>query len=320
MTEERPSHPSASRIGWLDVARVLFVLAAVAFGWWGLRSRGPELRDALAQASPSRCLLAALLVLVGLTITGLVWRRLLIAMGHVVPPLPAAGIFFVGQLGKYIPGSVWSLGAQADMARRFGVLARTTVTVGLLFLWVHLVTALGVAAALGVPVAALDVLWVRLLAGVFAVVAISPPVLVRLGALLARTPEPPRMTWRGAAGLALMMVAVWGLYGMAAVLVVPPPVLTAAGGAAAVTALFVSAFALSYVVGVVVILAPAGVGAREVALVAMLAPAVGVAPAAATALLIRGVHTVCDFSIAGLAWLAARTVDPGRVDEGSHAA
>ena len=39
------------------------------------------------------------------------------------------------------------------------------------------------------------------------------------------------------------------------------------------------AFALAYAVGVLVVLAPAGVGAREVTLVALLAPVIGVEPA-----------------------------------------
>ena len=82
------------------------------------------------------------LVLVGLLATGRAWLRLMAASAH---RTAAAGegcaTFFVGQLGKYIPGSVWSIGAQAQMAGRRSVPARATVAAGLLFLGYHVATA-----------------------------------------------------------------------------------------------------------------------------------------------------------------------------------
>ena len=304
----RPEPAPRRAFSWLDLARALFLLAAVAFGWWGLRSRGTEIAEALAQTSPPRVLSSCVLVLVGLSITGAVWRRILAGFGHPVPARDASAIFFVGQLGKYIPGSVWSLGAQADMARRFHVPARTTVAVGLVFLWVNVVTAVPVGALLA-DLSTFGILGsplVRLAAFLLGLGAMTPPVLSRIGRVLAKSPEPLAVGWPGSAAFLAMMATVWSLYGAAATLVVPPPALTAAGGAAAVVLPVIGAFAISYVVGVLVVLAPAGVGAREVALIALLTPAIGLTAAAATALLIRAVHTVCDFGIAGASWLLAR--------------
>lgn len=307
-----PPKPEGRRgLGWMDLARGLFLVLALGFGWWSIRSRRAELLDALSSVSLWRCVLAALLVLVGLAITGVVWRELLASWGRRVPAAPAASTFFVGQLGKYIPGSVWSLGAQADMARSFGIAARTTVAAGLLFLWVHVVTAVGVTAALGVHAAGS---WnnpgLRLVAGVLALIGMTPLVLGWLGQRLSGSAQPPVIRWRLVAALIGMMAVVWALYGTATALVVPPATLTEAGGIGSMLGMFAVAFAASYVIGVVIILAPAGVGAREAALIALLSPALGVTAATATALVIRVIHTVCDFAIAGMAWSYARATRP----------
>ena len=301
MTAPRARRPSA-----LDVARGLFLVAALAFGWWALRSRGAEIRAAIEEVSPARLAAAFVVVLAGLAVTSLVWRGLLGAWGHAVPARPASAMFFVGQLGKYIPGSVWSLGAQAEMARSHHVPPRTTVAAGLLFLWVHVGTATTVGGLLVVvpdswgPVP----VWLRLLVALLGLAALAPPVLARLGGLLAGAQ--PRVAWSALLRMLAAMAVVWAAYGLAVVLVVPPADLAAAGGVGSALGPFAGAFAVAYVVGVVVVLAPAGVGAREGVLVALLAPTLGLPVAAATALLVRAAHTVCDFAIAGLAWAWAR--------------
>ncbi len=304
----RNGAPEGSRrVGPMAVARAVYLVAAVGFGWWGLRTHGDQIAQALGDASVPRVLLGWLLVIVGLALTGGVWRSLMGAYGHDLPRRPAAATFFIGQLGKYIPGSVWSLGAQADMARRFAVPPRTTVAVGLLFLWTHVATAVPVATLVADDSTSwLASPWIRGLALLVAVIGLTPAVLVRLGGLMAGADEPLRLGWAGVGRLLATMAGVWAAYGAATVLVVPPGALAATGGSLSVLVPVTAAFAASYVIGVLVILAPAGVGAREVALVSLLAPALGVPAAAATALLIRAVHTIADFAIAGLAWSAAR--------------
>ena len=67
------------------------------------------------------------------------------------------------------------------------------------------------------------------------------------------------------------------------------------------------AFALAHAAGVLLIVAPAGLGAREGVLIALLVPMVGVPSAAAAALLARLVHALADFLIAGAAAAWARS-------------
>ncbi len=347
-----PTAAGPRRLGALDVLRGLFLVAAVGFGWWGLREYRVEILAALGQTSPIRVAAALATVLAGLWLTALVWRTIISGHGHRVPARPAARIFFVGQLGKYIPGSVWALGAQADMARRFRVPPRTTVAVGLVFLWVHVLSAIPVALVLGstgpggpvaptepapgplTPSPSVAVLtdtaaaatldspahptalatWlgdlplsVVLLGSLAAVLALTPPALNLVGTVLAGREHPLRLGGPAAARLLGLMLGVWALYGLALALVIPPPAVAAAGGLGWVLVPAVAAFAAAYVVGVLVVVAPAGAGAREVMLIALLTPIVGLPAAAAAALLIRVVHTVADFTAAGIAWLVARS-------------
>ena len=211
--------------------------------------------------------------------------------------------FFVGQLGKYIPGSVWSIGAQAQMAARRSVPPRVTVAAGLLFLGYHVTTAVMVGAAtvllggLSSPWPA----WVSLLLLVGSVLGLLPAVVRRLGRRVAGRSVTIGLGGTGVA-LALMTVA-WAAYSGALVLLAP-------GSPWRDVAALGGAFALAYAVGVVIVLAPAGVGAREGVFVLLLTPLLGVGDAAALALLARVVHTVADGVMAAGWWYAVQLKSP----------
>ena len=300
-----------SRTRWLTIARVTFLGAAIFFGWWSLRGQWPEVLAVIAQVGVLSWVLATGLVLAGVTATGFVWGRIVRAYGHVIPRRQALSIFFVGQLGKYIPGSVWSLGAQAQMARAFDVPARTTVAAGLVFLVWNVASAGLVAALLG------SLVWtegwlttsVTVSAAVVGLASMSPPVSNWVGSRLAGEPARLRLTWRDSGTLALLMAGVWTAYGVALVVLgseLSDP------SAPLGFALAAGAFSAAYVVGVVVVLAPAGLGAREATLTLLLAPGLGLAGAAAVALSSRVIHTVADFVVALLAWVRGRMEAPTR--------
>ena len=270
----------------LPVLRAAFLVAVLGCAWLGLRGRLDEVGSALRDTSAAGVGGALVLVLAGLSATGFLWLRLMAALGARLPVREGLSTFFVGQLGKYIPGSVWSIGAQAQLARRRAVPARTTVTAGLLFLGAHVVTA------------------VLLGAGTVVVGGLSAPwpawasVLLLVGSAAAVLAALVRHTGIAVAAL-LLMAGAWSAYAGALVLLTPGlpwgDVVPLAG-----------AFGLAYAVGVVVVLAPAGVGARETLFVLLLTPLLGVAPATALALLARVVHTVADGVIAAAWWWVAR--------------
>jgi uncharacterized membrane protein YbhN (UPF0104 family) len=71
----------------------------------------------------------------------------------------------------------------------------------------------------------------------------------------------------------------------------------------------VGAFALAWVAGLLVLIAPAGLGAREVVLVLVFAPMVGAAAATSVALLLRVCHVLVDVVLA-LGFAAGRRFRP----------
>jgi uncharacterized membrane protein YbhN (UPF0104 family) len=299
-----PLNTSRQRL--LRIGYALFFVAVVVFCLVGLRGRWDDIGRAMSEISPARWTGGLALVTVGLFPTSGVWFLLMTRHGARIPLKPALVTFFVGQLGKYIPGSLWSMGAQAEMARRHDTPARVTVSAGLVFVGVNVASAggLGSIVALigGVDTTVPRVLFV--LAAVGGPLVCTPPVLNRIGAALAPASHPLRFTWADSAVAYLAMAVTWFIYGTALSLLVGTSRSTAESGDLTLL-VTTAAFSLAYVVGVVVIIAPAGVGAREASMVAILTPYVGLERSVAAALMVRVLHTIADFTVALGAWLVA---------------
>lgn len=237
-------------------------------------------------------MVAEALVIAGLIGTGWVWRTALGAYGVDVPAPSLIPPFFIAQLGKYIPGSVWSFAAQGAAGARQGLSPRTSAAAAVLFLVVHMASGLVVVGVLGWA-SQLDT-WLVALSLAAGLVGLVPSAYGRLGSRLAAQ----SCSWsirRSAWGLALM-VPVWLCYSLALVLLVPSPDLTMA-------LTLGSSFAIAHAAGILVPFAPAGLGAREGVLALLLTPVLGVGSAAAVALVARLLHSLADFTVAGLAWL-----------------
>lgn len=284
---------------YLTALRVAFLVAVAVFAWQGLHGRVDEVGAALRATSAPGVVGAVLLLLLGLIATGVVWLRLMAAVGAELPLRDGLATFFVGQLGKYVPGAVWSIGAQAQMAGRRSVPPRSTVAAGLLFLGYHVASGVVVGSAV-VLLGGLAVPWPSWLT-----------VLLLLGSAMGMLPLVVRRAGSRVAGrqvavdvgdslliLALMATA-WAAYAVALVLLSP-------GRPWIAVAAFGGAFALAYAVGVVVVIAPAGVGARETLFVLLLTPLLGVGGATALALLARAAHTAADAAMAAGWWCAAQ--------------
>jgi uncharacterized membrane protein YbhN (UPF0104 family) len=286
------------QVGVLALARVLFLVATAFFAWWSLRGRFDEVGEALRSTSWLGALVALALVVTGLLLTGFLWLRVLDGYGYRLPFGDGFAIFFVGQLGKYVPGSVWSIGAQAQLARPHAVPPRATVGASLVFLGFNVATA---ALAGGVVTLAGGVSlgmqnWLVAI-GVLSVLAgLLPSVVNTLGTRVGGAPL--RLRIIDALVAVALMTVVWTLYALALLALVPDPswrVLAALGGA----------FTIGYAVGVVIVFAPAGLGAREATFIALLTPVTDLATATSVALLARVVHLVADFGVAGATWWLA---------------
>lgn len=287
------------RQGLRTVLRVAFLGAVVVALGAALAARFDEVTARLADLRPLPALLGAGVAVVGVGVSGQVWRVLLAGLGSPLPVPAAARVFFLGQLGKYLPGSLWPVLAQAELGRDLGVPGPVSVAAQTLFVWVHVVTG-AVVGAVGLAVGGALPWWVGLVAlPGLALLAPRPLValldrllrLARRGPLPVR-PRPAEMAL--AVGWAAFMWACYGthLWTLAEALAVPASWPLATG-----------AFAAAWTVGFLVLIAPAGAGVREGLLVALLG---GPAGAALTvALASRAAMTLGD-AVWGVVALAVR--------------
>ena len=290
-------------------ARIVFGLLAAGLALWAVGSRWQEVLDAGRRLDPLVVLAAAGFTVLNVTTAGLGWWTALADLGSRLPLGAAARIFYLGQLGKYVPGSVWPVVAQAELGRDHQVPRRRTATATFLSMLIGLTTALLLVLAL-LPVAP-GVLpdgfgWVALLVLPLLVV-LHPRVLAfgvnRVLRVLRRDPLERPTTVAGTVRAAGWNLLSWLAAGLQ-VFVLATGLGAPADGATA--ALAIGGYALAWAVGFVVVIAPAGAGAREVALAAVLSPVLDVGAVVLLVLVSRVLFTACDLGFAGAAVAAER--------------
>lgn len=283
---------------WLKIA---VVVIAVGIGAYAIEREWAQVHTALGQIGLLASLEALLALLVMQFATLLQWKSLLAGLGSPLRTPTAGRIFFIGQLGKYIPGSVWPILTQMELGARAKVPRTRSASASVLTMILSLAGGLLVAGAT-LPFAhySAGYDWVFIFVPVI-LVCLYPPVLNRLlNKLFALTKRQPldqpvslgmlskALGWSLLAWLA-NGVQVWIL---ADKLGAPPArtFLIALGG-----------YAFAWCVGFVLIFAPAGAGARDVLLIAALAPVLPHGGALAVALVSRAVNTISDLLVAGAA-------------------
>ena len=274
------------------------VLAVAAFGW-ALAGQWSQVVDRLADQEPVVLLGSLGLALVGVFVSFLLWRGTLGTLGNpgsTLPLRPASRLFFVTQLGKYLPGAVWPVLAQMRMGREFGIPRQR---MGLAFLLTLGVTTLvgvllGVAALPALLRAEGRVVLLGLLAVPLLLVLLVPRVLNALidrALRLLRRPglEMPlsgRDVSRGVGVAVLFWLLYSGHVWLLAVGLGADPLETfpvALGG-----------FAIAFSLGPLLVVLPAGAGVREAVLVVMLSGVLSTPDATAVALTSRALLILTD--------------------------
>ncbi|GAA3715895.1 lysylphosphatidylglycerol synthase transmembrane domain-containing protein [Nonomuraea antimicrobica] len=278
------------------LVRYGFLAVALGFGAYTVAGQWDAVVAGFSRLTPLALAGALVAVVAALLGAMLTWRTLLADLGSPLPPRPAAKVFFVGQLGKYIPGAVWPVLAQMEMGRDLGVPRSRSAAAFFLMMPIQLATGLLVTlGTLGWDRYGWLLLFVPLL-----LVLLEPKVingvigyaLRRLG----REPLERPLSRRGMLTALGWALAGWLAYGVHLYFVAPQGGLVFAVGA----------FALSWCLGILTFVVPAGAGVREVAMVAVLAPHLDRGSAIAVALSSRIVIIVGDLICAGLAGIAAR--------------
>jgi hypothetical protein len=231
------------------------------------------------------------------------WRTIMKGLGIDLEPRVSARVFFISQLGKYVPGAVWPLMLQTESARRHGADRRAVVAGNIITIVVSLMTGLVIAAVLlpfSVP-SALGRFWWALAAVPLLLIAIRPSTLPTvLDAALGRLGRQPlgaRLSGRSTRQAVLWSLAAWGSIGA------QTTVLARAVGADMSGGLFplcVGGTALAIAAGILFLPAPAGAGPRELVLVYVLTTVLTASAALAVVVASRVISIVVDILVAGV--------------------
>jgi glycosyltransferase 2 family protein len=307
---ERPSRRHRSLSGVVRIVGILVAIVAVALCVKTIADQWSSIRTAIAHANLGWLSLALMCSAASMTGLGLLWWRCLHLFGSPVRPGAAIAWYFGGELGKYLPGGVWTVLGRGELAQRGGGVSRSTGYATTLISYGTM--CIGAASVCGVlaPFVAADGgrvgwTWVMVLLVPLGVAAVHPAVFGRLLVLGRRASRgrldlsPP--TWGAMLRLIAWSIPTWMLLGGAAVLV------TEALGYDQHPARVAFAAIAAWIIGFLAVPVPAGAGLRELVFVAVCGLAA--APAVAVAAIARVLLLVVDGvgGVLGL-WYTQRTI------------
>ena len=199
------------------------------------------------------------------------WRLTVQGWGSTLTFADATRIWFVSNLGRYVPGKVWQIGAMGMLAQRVGVSPVVATGSAVVVNVVNLLAGVAVVAVTGAGLLQRPaiVIGVAAVAGIAVLAAPrTVPIVVRLlrwltGRELPLPEFPARPIWIAA----LTSMAAWVLYGLAFRLFAAGVSLDTTGA----TGSYIAVFTASYLIGYVTVFAPGGAVVREAALIGFLA-------------------------------------------------
>jgi hypothetical protein len=251
---------------WIFAAAVLFFAARSLATQWNR----VELRLLNVQLAWEWMAAATALVLVtyALLIEG--WRRILVAWDSHLPFGEASRIWFLSNLGKYVPGNIWSLTAMGVMARRRGLSAIAAAGSSVIMQTVSLATGTGIvmvtsAKLLGQPIL-VGVAVLLLLALLLTAPRFLPPLVNWVGNLIGREVAPPFVPATSIWTAAVASTLSWLFYGIAFQLFVRGLLGSAPGEISS----YIAVYTAAYILGFISPIAPAGLGVRELTLAAFM--------------------------------------------------
>jgi uncharacterized membrane protein YbhN (UPF0104 family) len=304
-------------------APVLFVGIALAGAAYAVGKHADELVQVLGRLSLLSIVGSTACGIAGVGLTFFMWREVLHGLGAPVPMVAAARVFFVSQLGKYIPGSVWPVMAQMEYGRRTNTGRRTMLTANALTIALSL-TAGMIAAAVCLPFASTHALhryaWVFLFLPVLILglhPRVVPAMLDWIFRRIGRAPLDQRLPWGSVVRAIAWAFGSWLLLGLHLYVLLRGVGVTDWHAFPAA----IGGFALAVTAGLLFVPAPAGAGIRDAVLIATLAAITDAPTAIAVGLASRVLLIVVDVLLAGVAEFGARVLpgadtvppDPGTV-------
>jgi len=292
----------AQRLMRSRVIRYGFVVVALALGAWAVADEWHGVHQALDRIGLLTTVGAMVCVLIAMAGTMQSWRVLLAALGSPLPARVAARILFFGQLGKYLPGSIWPVLAQMELGSTYQVPRRRSASASVLSMVVSVLSAF-LAALVTLPFVAggkhTPYLWAFLAVPVM-LACLYPKVLNyglnRLFKLARRPPLEHPLTGRAIVTSISWSLLSFGLYGVQVWLFV----IRLGGSPGTGLVLSIGTFAFAWGIGFLAVFAPAGAGVRDVLVVALLEPVIGTGAATGVALLSRVLTVIGDLLAAAV--------------------
>jgi len=264
-------------VQWLLAAVVIgFAARELARQWQGIAPALAGVRLDWGRIAASGALvLATYLLLIE------AWRSTLRAWSQTLPFGESARIWFVSNLGKYVPGRVWQIAAMGAMAQRAGVSPTAAIGSSLVVNLVSVIAGFAViamtageriadvvgldAAAAGSESARLTVIGIAVVGAVALAAApyVIPKVVALAARLTGRTFVVPQIPLRAIWIATATTVASWVLYGVAFAWFARGVSPRVTGNAWS----YIAVYTGSYLAGYLALFAPGGVGVREAALV-----------------------------------------------------
>jgi glycosyltransferase 2 family protein len=214
------------------------------------------------------------------------WRSVLSCWGEHLPFWSAARVWSVSNLGRYLPGKIWQIGAMGAMARELNVSPVAAAGSALLGTLVNVLAGFVVAlisgrALLSSATEGVGPLRLLIILAASAALILAPVIVPRLAPIFSRVLKrpveatlPPRAVIYSLIG----NVIAWLIYGAAFEIFC----IGMLGHATGVYSAYLAAYTLSYLIGYIFLFAPAGVGFRETAMLEILKRAgLALAPEAA---------------------------------------
>ena len=299
----------------IDFARRALVVVVFGAAIYFVVVQWPQVQATVFALAWWQLVLSLLALIPGVLLGMLMWRTVMIGIlrsRHLAPEGKGLNqIYLVGQIGKYLPGSVWAFVLQMELGRKNG-LARAQVFAASL-----ISTGITIGASLVVGSLALPVLvghqpslqWLYVLLPVV-LLAMNPHVVTFLVNIVLkifrRPPLPERIRARTMIESFALGVAMYFFYGLHLWILSSHETALSLGNLLILT----GALSLGMTAGVLAFLLPAGVGAREFILYIALAGLMTGGAATAIAALSRIMFTVADLLCVGVAFLHLRRSRP----------
>lgn len=298
-------------------ARRVLVAAVVVAAGYQLVVNWNEVWKTLSGIAWQSALLSQVAVVLSIAFGVLGWQTLVDDLGKPIGVVRSAQINLVGALGKYVPGSLWAYVLQMELGKKAGLARARIFTSSLVQVGISIVVSL-LLGAVAMPVIfdqTPRAMWLFVLLPI-GLVALHPRILTWGTSLVLKVLRKPpldhRLKWSTIGKVFGFAVLGFGFQGLHLWL------LANSVGAPGVKGLLlcIGAMALAMTVGLFFFVMPAGAGAREVVMGAVLV-ASGIDPiqAGAFAVASRAMFIVADVITAGTAaWMARGRMSSDSID------